>query len=32
MLQTMQAELEVAMILTGCSSTRNVPRDLLDTQ
>jgi L-lactate dehydrogenase (cytochrome) len=30
MLATMKAELEVAMVLTGCTSTRNVPRDLLD--
>jgi len=30
MLAIIKAELEVAMILTGCQSTRNVPRDLLE--
>jgi L-lactate dehydrogenase (cytochrome) len=32
MLQTMRAELEVAMILTGCVSTCEVPRLLLDVE
>jgi L-lactate dehydrogenase (cytochrome) len=31
MLETLRAELEVAMILTGCRSTSAVPRELVDT-
>jgi L-lactate dehydrogenase (cytochrome) len=30
MLETLRAELEVAMILTGCRSTSAVPRELVD--
>ena len=32
MLETLQAELEVAMVLTGCRSIRHAGRDLLDHQ
>jgi L-lactate dehydrogenase (cytochrome) len=32
MLETLQAELEVAMVLTGCRSIRDAGRDLLDHQ
>ena len=32
MLETLQAELEVAMVLTGCRSVRDAGRDLLDHQ
>jgi len=30
MLETLHAELEVAMVLTGCRSIRDAGRDLLD--
>jgi L-lactate dehydrogenase (cytochrome) len=32
MLGTLRAELEVAMILTGCQSVRNASRELIDTE